>query len=567
MFSRSVRIALLFLTTVMVHAQRAAPLNKTEIQKIDSIFSGYVNKPGCAVAVVKNGEILFQKGYGLANLEYGIPVTSQTVFEAPAVAKQCTAACIFLLMNEGKLHLDDPLQKFFPDFPAYPEGPLSVKNLLYQTSGLRSYLAILYGQNRFFGDQLDNEEVLRMVMNQRNLNFEPGTRNDYSNTNYALLASIVEQVSGQKFASYAKQNLFDPLQMTHTFFKDNPNMVIANRAFAYQAQGDHFELDHFFNPAVVGDGGLHTSLEDMIKWSDHLSTGTIGGKELLAQLITPSTLNSGRATTYAGGVYLRDHYDIEGLPTIRHSGIWAGFRSLYYQFLNQEVSFIILSNNGTTNVWELLDQLTPFFVADDIAQAQELATSDTQARAATKKLRLTRKEKERFIGNFYNTIDGSLRRIELNDKQLFYKRLPDGPSSPLTIWSSTELRFEAAPFIGISYDTSHKTMTFAIEGQDPIPFERYQEASYDQAGLGEYEHQYFNEDLEVTYEIRTKGNQLQVLIEGKELVLLTPFAEDMFREEHFGYLTFQRDVSGTIKSFSRTDNTFANLFFHRIKKS
>ena len=315
--------------------------------QIDSIFMGYQDQPGCAVAVIRNGETLFQKGYGLANMSLEVPVTPQTVFDANAFAKQVTAACIFLLEEEGELSLTDPIQKFFPDFPTYEEGSITVQNLLYQTSGLRSYLAILYSQNRYFGDRMNNKDILKLVANQKNLNLEPGSRNDLSNSNYVLLASIVEQVSKKPMAQYAKEKFFDPLNMRNTFFRDNPNKVVKNEALAYQQAGEEFILNHYFNPSVVGDGGLQSSLEDLIKWTNNLRSGMVGGKGLIEKMNMPGSLNSGEATNYAGGVFLRDHYDIAGLPSARHSGEWAGFRSLFYKFLNLDATFIILSNNAT----------------------------------------------------------------------------------------------------------------------------------------------------------------------------------------------------------------------------
>ena len=536
-------------------------------QQMDSIFSNYENNPGCAVAVVKNGKTVFQRGYGLANLEYDIPVSTKTVFDANAMAKQVTAACVFKLVKSGKIKLDDSVTKFFPEFPTYPEGKLMVKNLLYQTSGLRSYLAILFSQNRYFGDLVNNEDVLHMLKKQRNLNFKPGSRQDLSNSNYVLLANIIAKVSGQTFAEYAKEKIFDPLNMTHTFFADSQNKVIKNRAIAYQEVEGNFLVDHYFNSTVVGDGALLTNLEDMVKWTKSLSTGAVLGNSLVSQLITSGTLNSGLAANYAGGLFVQDHYDIEGLTTVRHSGDWAGFRSLFYKFLNEDTAFIILSNNASTNVWALLDQLTPVFLADEIAEAQRLAASNTGVSTTAIEIKLDKKEVQKFTGNFFNTIDGNLRSVELLDGKLHYKRDPNSPGSPLTVTSSDELVFEALPIVKLSFGQAYKTMTFSVNNQNPILFHRYQNIVYTQKELKEYENNFYNEDLEVIYQVKSKDGQLQILIEGKELVVLTPFTKDRFREEHFGYLTFKRDQKGNITSFSRTDNTFTNLVFQVLKSN
>lgn len=561
MYSKSLLIAFLVISNVMANAQVTQSISEIDINKIDSIFEVYKNRPGCAIAVVKNGETLFQKGYGISNLDYNVPITTQTIFDVTAVAKQLTAACVFLLEKEGKLSLNDPIQKFFPEFPEYEEGKLMVKNLVYQTSGIRSYLAILFSQNRYFGDRFNNSDALKLIMNQRNLNFQPGSRQDLSNSNYVLLAEIVQKVSGKSLADYAQENLFGPLAMTNTFFLEDPNTLIKDRAIAYQQSGEGFSIDHFFNHSAVGDGGLHSTLEDLIKWTQNFSSGAIGEKDLIEKLITSGVLNSGAQTLYGGGLFVQNHYDIEGLPTVRHSGEWAGFRSLYYKFLNQDLAFIILSNNANTNVWALLDQLTPLFLEKEIAEAQQLAASNT-APLAVKNVDVSKNKKQQFSGSFYNTINGNLRTIELVDGKLFYKRSPESPGSPLTIASSDELVFEAAPFVKLSFGQAHKTLVFTVNDQDPISFERYQSFAYDQKDLEDFENSYYNEDLDVTYQIKSKEGQLQLLVEGEELVVLTPFSQDMFREEHFGYIKFNRDDSGKILSFSRTDNTFTNLVFH-----
>lgn len=565
MYSKSLFIVFLFVSNVLLNAQTIKSISDVEIKKIDSIFNSYENIPGCAIAVVKKGETLFQKGYGMANLEYDIPVTTKTVFDANAIAKQVTAACVFKLVEDGMLKLDDPMEKFFPEFPEYKEGQITVKNLVYQTSGLRSYLAILFSQNQYFGDRVDNEDVLQMVMKQRNLNFQPGSRQDLSNSNYVLLANIVKEISNKNLADYAKEKIFDPLNMTNTFFADSQNKVIRNRAMAYQEEAGQVVLDHFFNPTAVGDGGLQTTIEDMVKWTNSLSSGDVLGKDLVTKIITSGTLNSGAETNYAGGLFVQNHYDISGLPTVRHSGMWAGFRSLFYKFLNQDTAFIIMSNNANTNVWELLDQLTPLFLADEIANAQNLVRSSATAPEAVNNIIISSEEKRRFVGSFYNRINGNLRSIALVDDKLFYKRQPNDPGSALLVISPNELAFEAAPFIRLSFGVSYEGMSLIINDEEPTFFDRYQSFVYDKNGLKEFENYFYNEDLDVVYQVKSIENQLQILIEGKELVVLAAFSKDMFRDEHFGYITFQRDSKGKIKGFSRTDNTFTNLVFDVLK--
>lgn len=555
-------VGFLFISSISVSQEK---LSIGFEKKIDSIFNDYSGNPGCAIAVVKNGETLYQKGYGLANLEYGIPVTTETVFDANAMAKQITAVCIFMLEEEGKLNINDPLQKFFPEFPEYTEGAITVKNLLYQTSGIRDYLAILYSQNKYYGDKVDNHDVLKLLMNQQNPNYKPGTEYADSNSNYALLANIIEKVSGQKLPDYAIEKLFNPLNMTNTFFVDSPNKIIKNRAIGYQQDGDNFVINHFFNSSVVGSGGLQSNLEDIVKWNNNLSIGIEGGKDLVTKMITPETLNSGAQSTYAGGLYNQNHYDIAGLPTVRQSGQWAGFRSLYYKFLKQDVTFIILSNNANTNVWGLLDELIPLFLEEEITEAQETASQNNSE--SLKEVTLRTNQMQKFVGSYYNIFNGNVRHIELRNDSLLYKRSPNASGTELVPVSKTEVIFKVAPQLKFAFDAQdYKTMTLTFNERDPEGFKKYENYAHSKEELKEYELNYYNEDCDVVYQISTYENGLRIVIDNEELVLLTSMARDMFREEHFGYIKFSRDRAGSVNGFMRQDNTFTNLKFHKIEK-
>ncbi|MEL7148571.1 MAG: serine hydrolase domain-containing protein, partial [Bacteroidota bacterium] len=310
---------------------------------IDEVFGQYENKPGCAVAIVRKGETVFKKGYGLANLAYEVPVTTSTVFDAAQVSKQVTAACIFMLVQEGLLKLDDPVQKFIPEITTPGSDRVTITNLLQHTSGFRSYYATMYAKNEHWGDSHDNEDAITTLARHQKLNFTPGTRHYYNSINYILLGSVVARVSGQSLASYAKEKLFDPLGMKDTFYKDDKDQVVKNVAIGYQPDGDVFKELHHYNTTIVGDAGLHTTIDDFIKWSNNLETGSVGGEAITKDLIRPGQLSDGRIIQYAGGIYNGNHQDIVGLPRLAHRGYWAGFHNLYYKFLNQDVAFIIFS--------------------------------------------------------------------------------------------------------------------------------------------------------------------------------------------------------------------------------
>ena len=525
---------------------------------IDSIFQDFHETPGIAIAVVKNGEILYQKGYGLANLSYNIPVSSETIFDVASVSKQFTAACIFLLEEEGKLNLDDPIQKFLPELPVYDDNPITVQNLLYHTSGLRSYLATIYSKNEYWGDSFDNADVINILTRHKGLNFSPNTKHYYSNSNYVLLASIVEKITGKSLGSYAKEKIFEPLGMEHTFFKEERDTIVKNLAIGYAPKGGYFRQHHFHNNIVVGDGGLHTNIKDFVRWNNNLTTGLVGGQDFIEKMTTPGILSNGQKITYAGGLYVENYQYLKRLPTLAHSGNWAGFRSLYYKFLEQDLAFIILSNNANTQVWTLLDELVPLFLPDEMLRDQQGLNTHIQA-PTIHGLSLSRSDKDRFCGKYYNTLNGYLRQIDLQGDQLVYIR-PGANPTPLIAINTRELVYESAPQVKFIFDeNSYDSWIVTINDMDPMPYKRYRGHTYNSNELKQFENKYYSEDLDEISQIVALNNELQILVKGEELVRLTPIAKDLFTSAHWGYIIFDRNANNSITGFTRYDDHLYNL--------
>ncbi|MFD2587457.1 serine hydrolase domain-containing protein [Croceitalea marina] len=548
-------IAIIMVSPMMIYGQ--TKVSQELEQQIDSIFSTFKEQPGCAIAVAKNGKTLFQKGYGLANMSYNIPVTTETIFDVASNSKQFTAACIFLLEQEGKLEINDPIQKYLPEIPNYPQGDITIKNLIHHTSGVRSYLATLHSKNTFWGDSFNNEDAIKILARHKGLNFPTGTRYYYSNTNYALLASIVEKVSGQSLAEYAKNHLFKPLGMEHTFFKEKRDTIIKNVAIGYELNGESFTENHNYNATVVGDGGLHTNLQDFVRWSDNLKTGKVGGEQFIKRMITPGKLNNGEEISYAGGLFYENHYDIDGLPRVAHSGSWAGFRSLFYKFLNHDTSIILLSNNANTNVWQLLDQIVPLFLNEEITQARQGISANSGHEMEP--LTLTNNQKKKFISKYYSTLNGYLREISLEDNRLVYKR-PGANPVPLVAIAPNVLIYEHTARVKFLFDkNSFNSFVVTINDQEPMPYQKYIEHTYKQSDLKQFENNYYNEDVDEFFQIVAVENELQVLVKGAEIFRLQGIAEDIFTSEHSGYIHFERNQNNTITGFTRYDDHLYNL--------
>jgi CubicO group peptidase (beta-lactamase class C family) len=299
--------------------------------------------PGCAAAVSVNGETVFEKAFGLADLEFNVPNTAQTIFESGSVAKQFTAAAIVLLQQDGKLSLDDPVKKHIPELPDYG-SPLTIRHLLNHTSGLRDWGAVLSLTGAGRGERVVSQDLaLDVITHQRALDFTPGSEYSYSNSGYNLLAIIVERVSKQKFPAFVEERLFKPLGMKNSSLRDDYQRIVPGRAQAYSRQGaGPWRLNMpFMN--VYGNGGILTTVGDWMKWNAMLDSQSLGAP-LVNALETRGVLNDGRKIAYALGLYV-DTY--KGLKDVSHGGATAGYQTFLARYPDNKVSIGVMCN-GTS---------------------------------------------------------------------------------------------------------------------------------------------------------------------------------------------------------------------------
>jgi len=321
-------------------------------QKVDELFAPYggTHKPGAAVMIIQNGQPLLIKTYGMAHIEKDTPVTPQTNFRLASVTKQFTAMCIMMLAERGKLDYDTHLTDIFPDFPRYG-SKITVRHILQHTSGLIAYEDLIPDTATV---QVLDTDVLQMMKEQDSTWFEPGTAYRYSNTGYAVLAMIVEKLSGLTFPQFLEQNIFRPLGMTNSVAFVNGVNKVPNRAFGYTVHTDSVEFtDQSITSAVLGDGGIYSSVEDLFKWDQALYTEKLVRKETLRQAFTPNLENYGfgwRIDTY------------KGHRRLHHTGSTRGFRNVIQRFPDDRFTVIILTNRNDPGVAPLAEKLTDMFL-------------------------------------------------------------------------------------------------------------------------------------------------------------------------------------------------------------
>lgn len=310
--------------------------------------------PGCAAAVSLNGEVVFEKAFGLADMEHNVPNTTQTIFESGSVAKQFTAAALVLLQQDGKLNIDDPVRKYIPELPDYG-SPLTIRHLLNHTAGLRDWGSVLGLTGAGRGDRVINQDLaFDVITHQRELDFTPGAEYSYSNSGYNLAAIIVERVSKQKFPAFVEERLFKPVGMKNSSWRDDYQRIVPGRAQAYSRQGNGpWRLNMpFMN--VYGNGGMLTTIGDWMKWNAMLDSQSLGAP-LVNALETQGVLNDGRKIAYALGLEIGSY---KGLKDVSHGGATAGYQTFLARYPNNKVSVGVMCNGTSPSAGGIAASIT-----------------------------------------------------------------------------------------------------------------------------------------------------------------------------------------------------------------
>lgn len=359
---------------------------------VDGLFKELCapNSPGAGVAIIHHGKVLLERGYGIANLEYNIPVTPETIFHVASVSKQFTAMAVVLLEAEGKLTLDDDVHKALPELPDYG-AKITIRNLLQHTSGIRDQWQTLGLAGWSLQDVITQDQILRLLFRQKELNFPPGTAHLYSNGGYTLLAEIVTRVSGKPFPQFCAERIFVPLGMKHTHFHQDLTQLVPGRAYSYNQSGNGFVAAPL-NYANVGATSLFTTAGDLVLWLDNFRQAKVGGEAGIARLQTPGVLANGKNIGYGLGVSLGNY---RGLSSVSHSGGDAGYRSEVLWFPDQQWGVAVVSNLASFN---------PGQAARMVAAAclsEKMSSVETKAATVERKfITVDPKELEKFAGTY-----------------------------------------------------------------------------------------------------------------------------------------------------------------------
>jgi CubicO group peptidase (beta-lactamase class C family) len=386
----------------------ASPQSPDLAARVDSIFAQYDNtrSPGCAVGAIRAGEFVFARGYGMADLEHGIPLSATSVFRIGSTSKQFTAAAMVLLEREGRLSLDDDIRDYLPELPDYGET-VTIRHLLHHTSGVRDYLTLMHLAGYRDADFATDEDVVAMLARQQELNFMPGEDHLYSNSGYFLLSQIVKRVTGTSLREYADAAIFRPLGMLHTHFHDDHTEIVPNRAIGYAPNSRGGFRISMTTLGMIGDGGVFTSVADLLKWDSLFYDAGANlppyraNSDFWHSMLTRGVLNSGDTLDYALGLV---HGDYRGLQTVGHSGAFVGFRAEMVRFPRERFTVICLCNLSRTNPSRLARSVAAVFLEDRMAPPEDPDSEREPGERASEEPaeRLSRVEMASYVGSYYS---------------------------------------------------------------------------------------------------------------------------------------------------------------------
>lgn len=524
-------------------------------RKIDSVFKAYTAiTPGCAVAVVKNGTVIFQKGYGQANLEYAVPITSNTIFHIASESKQYVAFCMLLLEKEGKLSLDDDIRKHLDYVPDFGQK-ITIRHLIYHTSGLRDQWQLLAAAGWQLDDVITQEHVIKLISKQKALNFNPGDEWMYCNTGYTLMAEIVRKVSGLTLRQYAAKYIFEPLGMNDTHFHDNYTDIVPGRAYSYSPRSDGKFQHAVLSYSTVGATSLFTTVLDEIKWLNNYETGTVGGKELVEKMYQVGVLNDGRKLAYAFGIGIGKN---KGWQQIGHGGGDAGFRTYACRFPEKQLGIVVFSNFGAANAQGLSNRVADIFITEANKEEPKPAETEFTDSVLLKKL----------PGKYY-TERGDLVEIIWQNGKLS-RRNAIGITSPgITFVAEGNNRYKTSEGVWV-LDEKNTRRDSIMELKVELPTTLYlykRQPQTAQQVTGEFAGKYYGAETEGFYHITYKDGQLTLEHRKYASVPLKYIAPDQFTSPHWwmNHIRFIRDPQKKIIAFEINSGRVLHLRYDKTK--
>jgi CubicO group peptidase (beta-lactamase class C family) len=523
--------------------------------RIDALFAEWdkPDAPGCAVAVVKDGKVIHARGYGMANLEHGIPIRPGTVFDLASVSKQFTGMAAAMLVQEGKLTMDDNVRCYLPEMHDFG-APIQIRHLAHHSSGLWDWIGLTLLSGKPFGTLLAFEDLFQTAVRQRDLNFAPGADYLYSNTGYNLLAAIVQRVSNKPFPEFLHARIFQPLGMNSTRIWTDHEEIVPRRAHSYEPRQPAGFRQATSTVASMGSGAVLSTVEDLALWMINLQNRALGGSEVFRLMRQRGVLNDGRELDYAFGLVIRTDgpFALE-----EHTGRSAGFRTILRHYPDEKLGFVILANRGDFNSPMMADKLAALFLREPNPASPHSATD-----APLDPVRIEPAALERFAGEYIDAQD-TLYRLEKRGERLVIgisglerNLIPTGPSEFAPEGWSFKLAFpdeENGPA---------RRLLVRRAGVEAVA----ERLTRRRGGTEAHGGAYYSDVLDVIGRVLRKEGGL-VWVQGGQESELYSLGPDIFVSlGNFGArrFKFERDEAGRISSVRMSNPLIRNLRFDRL---
>ncbi len=518
-------------------------------QQVDAVFAHMdsTTTPGCACSVTREGNIIYENGFGIANFEYGIEITPTSIFHVASVSKHFTAMAIELLVNEGKISWDDDIRKYVPEVPDFGTT-ITLRQLVHHVSGIRDQWNLLYRAGwRWEADVVTQKDVLDITSRQTALNFQPEERYLYSNTGFTLLAVVVERITDKTLREFCEDRIFKPLGMSDTHFHDDHEMIVPNRAWGYASDDNGYLGYRISIPDfdVVGATSLFTTVRDLAIWDKNFYTKQVGGDEAFSRFYDQIILKNGDTLNYMHGLAEGDY---RGLMTVSHGGADAGYRSNFLRFPDHDLTISVLCNFPSSNPGSLARQVAEVYLKEQMEPKSE---EDEEVNELDPPDNL-----DLFVGVYVHPLSNNIYRIGLEEDTLVYrggrdyKLMRTAENEYLLKGTSAKLELIAGPI-------GEGTARFLPDGEL-----RYRRASWDPllSDLRVFEGIYHSKELDTEYRFEVGDSTLVFHHRKMESASLESLFRNAFRLNG-ATLAFSENKS----SFTLSDGRVWNVLFEKME--
>lgn len=529
-----------------------------QVSQIKALFDA-CDKPdtpgGFAAAIVKDGKVAFKNAYGYADFENKVPFTTSTVADYASMAKQFTGFAVAQLIKAGKLRLNDDIRVHLPEVPDFGDT-ITIGHLIYHTSGIRDWVGLVKISGRYMEDVITDDFIMKLVKNQKDLNFRPGEKFQYSNTGYFLLANIISRITGKSFREWTQENVFKPLQMKDTHFSDDHREIILNRADSYKQDIEGNYVNTSSHLEAYGSSSLFSTLDDMIKWVQNFGRNKFVGEDVWEIMLKRGILNDRKEIDYGFGIDLSNRY---GYKSYGHGGSWGGYLSQVTFYPEISLASILITNRDPSGVYVDKDLLQLFL--------------DKKEEASDKNKEIVNRTEVEIDPKLLQEYDGA---YKLKDRIINAEKVADhlvihfpwGES--VRVYPESNERFfvkDANMAFSFLRDKNGKVdrLIYRFKGKDNPPFRKLESDVSKYSDITGLCGDYTSRELQTTYTVKIQDGRLIIAHLHNEDVRLTQIDKDHYIGDQWWFVDLRliRDENDRVTGFklNADSNNIQNLLF------